>query len=71
MTVVRCPICDNTGWVCENHPDRPWRGTSQRADACNCGAGMPCECNPWGGIDEPPAKSPIAHVTVDKDAPRN
>jgi hypothetical protein len=32
---------------------------------------MPCECNTCGGIDEPPAKSPIARVTIDKDGPRN
>jgi hypothetical protein len=58
--------------VCEEHPDRPWRGTSQRADACYCvRVGMPCECNPCGGIDEPPAISPIARVTVDKNGPRH
>ena len=55
---MACLVCDNTGWVCEEHPDRPWRGNSQRADACDCGAGMPCECNPCGGIDEPPKLSP-------------
>jgi hypothetical protein len=36
---MACSICDAAGWVCENHPDRPWSGTSQRADACECGAG--------------------------------
>ena len=47
LTVMACLVCDNTGWVCEEHPDRPWRGTSQRADACDCvRVGMPCECNP-------------------------
>jgi hypothetical protein len=51
-----CLICDSTGWVCESHPDRPWRGRRERADACDCGTGMPCElCNPCGGFDEPPA----------------
>jgi hypothetical protein len=65
---MACSVCDDTGWVRENHPDRPWRGNSQRADPCDCGAGMPCEaCNPCGGIDEPPAKSPIARVTIDRD----
>jgi hypothetical protein len=50
-----CDSWDSTGWVCENHPDRPWRGGSDRADACDCGAGMPCRtCNPSGGIDDPP-----------------
>ena len=71
--LMACSVCDNTGWVCEEHPDRPWRGTSQRADACDCvRVGMPCECNPCGGIDEPPAISPIARVTLDtKNGPRN
>jgi hypothetical protein len=66
---MACLNCDNTGWVCEEHPDRPWRGTSQREDACDCvKVGMPCEaCNPSGGIDEPPAISPIARVTLDRN----
>jgi len=41
-----CVICDQTGWVCENHADKPWDGVSARSDACGCGAGMPCTCNP-------------------------
>ena len=66
LTVMACLVCDNTGRVCENHPDRPWRGDSQRGDACDCGAGMPCQlCNPCGGIDEPPAKIGMAEVTAD------
>jgi hypothetical protein len=34
-----CNKCNDTDWVCENHPD-------QEAHACkHCGgAGMPCEC---------------------------
>ncbi len=40
-----CKNCDDTGWVCENHADKPWEGESGRNDACSCGAGMPCnEC---------------------------
>jgi hypothetical protein len=44
---VRCTVCDDTGWVCENHPDRPWDGGgSTRSDVCGCGAGKPCPtCN--------------------------
>jgi hypothetical protein len=63
---MACPACGDTGWVCEAHADRPW---GDHANACQCGdAGMPCEaCNPCGGIDEPPAKSPIARVTIDRD----
>ena len=45
-----CPRCDGTGWVCENHHNRPWDGASERADACGCGAGDPCpDCQPAAG----------------------
>ena len=30
-----CGHCDH-GWVCEEHPDKPW------PSGCDCGAGMPC-----------------------------
>jgi hypothetical protein len=23
---MTCLVCDDTGWVCENHPDQPWTG---------------------------------------------
>ena len=32
-----CNKCNNTGWVCECHPDK-------EAHKCCGGAGMPCEC---------------------------
>lgn len=38
----KCARCDGEMWVCETHEDRPWDGTSSRADACGCGAGKPC-----------------------------
>jgi hypothetical protein len=43
---MRCEVCDNTGWVCENHADRPSDcGDSERACTCG-GAGTPClVCN--------------------------
>jgi len=48
--------CEDCGWVCESHPDRPWEGEH----ACTCG-GAPSEhlyprstgftaksaCEPW------------------------
>lgn len=38
-----CANCDGEQWVCENHPEVPWR----QGDGCSCGgAGMPCVCNP-------------------------
>jgi hypothetical protein len=43
----RCRNCGGDAWVCENHPDRPWDGTSGSDDACGCGAGAPCAvCSP-------------------------
>jgi hypothetical protein len=44
-----CPICFGIGWVCENHPDRPWDDEL----GCTCGAGTPCECNSAEGHEEP------------------
>ena len=51
MSGPACLFCDDTGWVCENHPDQPYTGPH----ACQCGgAGAPCPaCNPSTG-DEPP-----------------
>jgi hypothetical protein len=65
-------VCDNTGWVCENHPDRPFKMFSKRFDACDCGAGAPCErCNPYD-TDHPPDMSRTGmRVTLDKKGPRH
>jgi hypothetical protein len=58
---MKCARCEDNGWVCENHPDRPWQGVN----ACECGgAGMPCpHCNeddppqlPNGFVDDDDAK---------------
>jgi hypothetical protein len=59
---VQCRHCDDTGWVCEAHPDRPHEGEH----ACSCGAaGMPCQvCNPCGGIDQPPRLPPGFQVDI-------
>ena len=43
---MKCEFCDNTGWVCEDHGDRPLKADSKRGDACSFGAGKPCpRCN--------------------------
>jgi hypothetical protein len=42
-----CPICFGIGWVCENHPDRAW----DKELGCQCGAGMPCQCNGGEELD--------------------
>ena len=60
--------CFDTGWVCEEHPGRPWRGASKRADASDCcDVGTPCaQCIPCGGIDEPPDLSrSVMRVMID------
>ena len=48
---MKCLVCKDTGWICENHPDQPFGGPH----ACRCGgAGMPCpKCN-LSSEDEPP-----------------
>lgn len=38
---MTCLICNDEGWVCENHPDKSW---GEGHDCCE-GAGMPCACN--------------------------
>jgi hypothetical protein len=42
-SAMKCSLCEDCGWVCENHPARPWEGEH----ACTCGAaGAPCpRCN--------------------------
>jgi hypothetical protein len=39
---MACDLCDATGWVCEDHADRPLKDDSDRPDACSFGAGRPC-----------------------------
>ena len=46
LRVTDCKNCGGTGWVCENHTDRVWRGVSDDVTACGCGDGAPCAiCN--------------------------
>lgn len=53
-----CTNCNDEGWVCENHQDRPWLSGKSRCCAedppnddhrwekWGCGAGAPCPmCN--------------------------
>ncbi len=43
VRMMVCKRCDDSGWVCEEHPGRPRAGPH----ACNCGAaGMPCATSP-------------------------
>jgi hypothetical protein len=67
MTAI-CAHCEDCGWVCENHPDKPWEGPR----ACSCGgAGAPCPaCN--GTNDGTAPRMPSGLKTeVDKKAWRH
>jgi len=49
MIDPNCPICHGRGWVCENHPHLAW---TEKPTGCQCGAGMPCECQKSKDVDE-------------------
>jgi hypothetical protein len=59
-----CPICRGIGWVCENHPEKPW----DLELGCVCGAGAPCKCNETDGVDEPMRDIPRAPETTGRAA---
>lgn len=65
---MKCTLCEDCGWVCESHPDRPWQGEH----ACGCGAaGTPCAwCNRVSEGETP--RMPEGFKTeFDKDGWRN
>jgi hypothetical protein len=65
---MKCPQCAECGWVCEEHPGRPWQG----GHACTCGAAaMACpRCNAPSEGEEP--RLPEGFRTeFDKDAWRH
>jgi len=64
-----CANCDRTGWVCETHPNRPFKMFSKRADACDCrGAGVPCQvCN----TGSPTYLPPEFRTMLDDTGPRH
>jgi hypothetical protein len=61
---MKCTVCEDTGWVCENHADVPWDGT--------CGAaGMPCpKCNP-SDLEHPPRPPAGSRIEFDKEGWRH
>ena len=47
----KCQRCQDVGWVCETHDDRPW--SLDLPNGCVCGAGEPCpDCNSSDGEDD-------------------
>jgi hypothetical protein len=59
----KCPTCAGTGWVCENHADKPWT-----KGGCECGAGMPY---PRWSTSDPPDFSGVMTTVFDKDGSRH
>jgi hypothetical protein len=61
--VMTCGLCEDTGWVCGNHPGKPWDGDH----ACGCAsAGMPCvRCKP-SDLDNPPRPPAGTRIELDK-----
>lgn len=61
----RCTICGGGGWMCEEHPDKPFQ---HWLDASACpGLGVPCRCNPSERM--PPGFKP--HCGIDgKEEPQ-
>lgn len=53
---MKCKICEDVGWVCEEHQDKPMEHIIDKKfpfplkEHCG-GAGIPCKCNkanpPW------------------------
>ncbi len=59
----RCANCEGIGWVCENHPDRPWEGLSAPGEGCDCGAGAPCPvCQPAMALSGRLDRTSIARI---------
>ena len=54
-----CKIGFCLGWVCENHPNRVW----DEEKGCQCGAGMPCECQRANGLEQPDTSKIISDKT--------
>jgi len=50
-----CRVC--LGWVCESHPQRAWTDEL----GCQCGVGMPSECQRADGLEEPNTSGVIAN----------
>jgi hypothetical protein len=63
-----CILCDDTFWVCENHPDKP----RECENACSCGgAGAPCPMCNSSEHNALPRMPDGFKIKVDKDGWRN
>jgi hypothetical protein len=65
---MECPLCEDSGWVCENHPKRAWEGEQ----ACGCrGAGAPCPVRTVPEPGEGPRLPEGFNTDMDKDGWRH
>jgi hypothetical protein len=65
---MKCALCEDSGWVCEDHPKRPWEGPH----ACGCGgAGMACPVCNAPGDGEAPRMPEGFRTEIDKDGRRH
>jgi hypothetical protein len=65
---MNCPQCEDCGWICEEHPGRPWEGPH----TCTCGAaGIPCPTCNQPAQGEMPRMPEGFRTEVDKDGWRN
>ncbi len=53
-----CSCCYGNLWVCEDHPDMPFRISCPR---CGAGVGMQCHCNPFGQLQPDMVIVPIGN----------
>jgi hypothetical protein len=61
-SLPKCARCEDIGWVCENHNDKPWR---DGPGGCTCGAGAPCPSCNVSNADNPP-RDPSDFERVDE-----
>jgi hypothetical protein len=68
FSVMRRLLCEDTFWVCENHPTRPWEGEH----ACTCaGARAPCPMCNSSELGDAPRMPDGFKTEVDKDGWRH
>lgn len=72
LSQPECSTCSSTGWVCENHHDKPWAGGMPDGfKKCCGGAGMPCiKCNP-SDYDNPPRELAGSKIIFDRNGWRH
>ena len=65
---MRCGLCEDSGWVCKDHPHKSWMG----AFACTCGGpSLPCPwCNSPKNGEPPRMRRRFKTIETGSDAGR-